>query len=121
MAAHPVSDPILSHTNTCDVSIDTVHSAEDLAGSHIVDQLPEYILRRPDLMKLLTIDAYVPPGSNEYNRMYQFMNNYNKWDELPNTADVNDMGSSHTFTVDNTSDYSNESIDSDCLIGKRQS
>ena len=28
LAAHPIGDPIWSHTNVCDISIDTVNSAE---------------------------------------------------------------------------------------------
>ena len=54
--------------------------------------------------------------------LYQFVDNYDKWDNLPNTAGVNnDMGSSHTFTTVNTSGYANESIKSDFWICKRQS
>ena len=46
----------------------------------------------------LFVDAYVPPDNNEDDGMYQFMDNYDKWDDLPNTAGVDDTGSSHTFT-----------------------
>ena len=72
-------------------------------------------------MELLTIDAYMPPDSNEDEGMYQFMDNYNEWDEPPNTISVNDMESSHTFTADNTSGSANESIKSDFGISKHQS
>ena len=72
-------------------------------------------------MKLLTIDACVPPDSNEDDEMYQFIENYDKWDEPPNTDGVNGMGSFHTFTAKNTSDSTNESIKSGVLIGNRQS
>ena len=72
-------------------------------------------------MKLLTIDAYVPPDTNEDNEMYQFMDNYNEWDKSPNTAGVNDMGISHTFTAVDTNDSTNESIKSDSRISERQS
>ena len=72
-------------------------------------------------MELHTIDAYLPPDINQDERMYQFMDNYNKWDESPNTFSVNDMGSSHTFTAADTNDSTNESIKLDFRIGKRQS
>ena len=49
------------------------------------------------------------------------MDNYDKWDELPNTAGVDDMGSSYTFTADDTSDSINESIKSNFWIGEHQS
>ena len=45
------------------------------------------------------------------------MDNYDEWDKLPNTFSVNDMGSSHTFTADNTDDSTNEFIKSDFWIG----
>ena len=37
LAAHPVDDAIWSHTNPSDVSIDTVNSAEIIAGSQITE------------------------------------------------------------------------------------
>ena len=40
------------------------------------------------------------------------MDNYDKWDESPNTAGVDDMGSSHSYTTI-TSGSANESIKSD--------
>ena len=42
-----MNNPIWDCTNACDVLIDTVNSAEALAGRHIVGQ-PEYIFRRPN-------------------------------------------------------------------------
>ena len=99
-----------------------MNSTEALAGSHItwrnITQGSTYTLRRPnprfeDIE--LFVDAYVPPDSNENDRTFQFMDNYDKWDESPNKAGVDDMGSSHIFTADNTSDSTNESIKSDFL------
>ena len=52
----------------------------------------------------------MPPDSSEDDGRYQFMDNYDKWDKSPITAGVNDMGSSHIFAVDNTSNSTNESI-----------
>ena len=49
--------------------------------------------------------------------MYQFMDDYNKWDESPNTAGVDDIGSSHIFTTV-TSGSLNKSIKSDFWIGE---
>ena len=125
MAAHPIDDPILSHTNAYDVSINTVNCAEALAGSHIIrydiTQRSTYTLHISNWRgELLTIDAYVPPDSSEDNEMYQFMDNYNEWDKSPNTAGVNDMGISHPFMTDNASNSINESIESGFGIGKRQ-
>ena len=39
LAAHPVDDPIWDHTDSCDILVDTVNSAEAMAGSHIVEDL----------------------------------------------------------------------------------
>ena len=107
-----------------------MNSAEALAGSHItqvVDNITPgstYTLRRhnPRFEDIkIYMDVYVPPDSSENDRIYQFMDNYDKWGKSPNTAGVNDMGSSHTFTVDNTSDSTNESIKLKFWIGKHQS
>ena len=50
------------------------------------------------------------------------MENYDKWDDLPNTASIdNDMENSHTFTTVNTSGSTNENIKSDFWIGAHQS
>ena len=126
LAAHPIGDTILSHTDAWEVSIDTVNTAEALAGTHIIQhditQGSTYTLCGPNpSYDLLTLDAYVPPDSSEDDRMYQCMDNYDKWDKSPNTAGVNDMGSSHTYTGDDTSDSTNESIKSNFWIGERQS
>ena len=54
--------------------------------------------------------------------LYKFMDNYDKWNNSPDTAIVGiDTGSSHTFTAVNTSGFTNKSIKSDFWIGKRQS
>ena len=77
MAAHPIDDPIWSYTDACDVSIDTVNSAETLAGGHIIrhniTQESTYTLRRPnprfeDIE--LIVDMYVPPDNIEDDGMY---------------------------------------------------
>ena len=60
----------------------------------------------------------MPPDSNKDDGMYQFMDNYNKWDKSPNTFSVNDMESSHTFTAVDTNDSTNGSIKSDFWIGE---
>ena len=39
LATHAIDNPIWDHTDACDVSIDTVNSTEDLAGSHITGGL----------------------------------------------------------------------------------
>ena len=111
----------MDRTDGCDVSIDTVNSAEVLADSHIAERVPEYILRQPESMEVHTIDTYVPPDSNEDDGMYQFMDNYVKWDKSTNTFSANDMGRSHTFMAVDTNDSTNESIKLDSCIGKRQS
>lgn len=64
----------------------------------------------------------VVSDSIEDDGLCQFMDNYNKWDDSPNTAVVDhDMESSHTFTTVNTSGSTNESIKLDFGISKRQS
>ena len=67
------------------------------------------------------MDVRVSRDSSEDDGMYQFMDNYNEWDESPNTLSVNDMGSYHSFTAVNTSDSTNESIKSDFRISECQS
>ena len=122
MATHANDNPIWDRTVACEVSIDTVNSKETLAGIHIVEQLPEYILCRPNpSYELLTVDAYTPPDSSEDDRMYQLIDNYNKWDKSLNKVGVNNMGSSHIFTTDSTSDSTNDTVKSDFWISKRQS
>ena len=59
------------------------------------------------------------PDSSKDDGMYKFMDSYDKWDESPNTAGVDDMESSHKFTADYSSDSTNESIKSDFWIGER--
>ena len=86
-----------------------------------MEQVPECILRRPEPIELYTIDAYVPPDSNEDEELYQFTDNYDKWGESTNIFSANDIGSSHTFTAVDTNDSTNEYIKSDFWIGKRQS
>ena len=50
------------------------------------------------------------------------MDSYNKWDDVPNTTDVdNDTGISHTFKTIDTSGSANKSINSDFWIRERQS
>ena len=69
-------------------------------------------------MELHTINAYIPPDSNEDDRLYQFVDNYKEWDKSTNSFSANDMGSSHTFTAADTNESTNESIKSDYRIGK---
>ena len=38
LTAHPTDDPICDCTNSCDILIDTVISAEAMTGAHIADQ-----------------------------------------------------------------------------------
>ena len=38
LAAHPIDNPIWDHTDPGDILIDTVNSAEDLAGAHVANQ-----------------------------------------------------------------------------------
>ena len=116
-----MDNPIWDHTNACDVLIDTVNSAEALAGSHIGGST--YTFRRPN-PRFEDIKHVVDVASNsiEDDGLYQFMDNSNKWDDLPNIAGINNaMGSSHTFTTVNTSGSTNKSIKLDFWIGKRQS
>ena len=101
LAAHPIDDSIWSHPNVCDFSIITVNSTEALAGIHTGEST--YTLHRPNpRFELITVDAYVPPDSSEDDKMYQFMDNYDKWGELPNTAGANDMESFNKFTAADT-------------------
>ena len=122
LAAHPIDDSIWSHPNVCDISINTVNSTEALAGIHTGEST--YTLHRPNPRfedNELFVDTFVPPDSIEDNRMYQFMDSYNKWDKLLNTAGVDDIGSFYTFMTNNTSNSADKSIKSDFGIGERQS
>ena len=98
-----MNDPIWSHTNACDVSIDIVNSVEALAGIHLGEST--YTLRRPN-QRFEDIKLYVdaPSDTIQDDGLYQLMDNYDKWDDLFNTTDVdNDAGISHTFTSVNMS------------------
>ena len=121
MAAHTIDDPIWDHFDACDVSIDIVNSAEALAGSHIAEWVPDYILHRSESTEVHTIYTYVTPVRNQDDKLYQFMDKYNKWAESTCTLSASDMGISHTFTEVDKIDSTNKSIKSDFLISKRQS
>ena len=104
MATHPIDDAIWSRTIPGDVSIDTMNSAEILAGSHITTG-STYTFRRSyphDLIHNDDVSWY--DGS-------AFLDNYDKWNKSPNTNSVNNI----------TNDSANESIKSDFWIGKHQS
>ena len=120
-AAHPVNDPIRDHPNACDVSIDTGDRVEAITGSHIVE--PEYIFRRPfHIFEDIELFDNAPSDIIDKDGLYQFMDNYDKWDDSLNTTGVNNyMGISHTITTINTSGSANKSIKSDFGIGERQS
>ena len=92
-----------------------------MAGSHIAKQ--EYIFHKPN-PGFEYIEHVVDMASNiiEEDGPYEFTDKYNKWDNLPNTAVVNnDTGSSHTFIAVNTSGSVNKSIKSDFGFSERQS
>ena len=57
----------------------------------------------------------------EEDRFYQYMDQYDKYDNTPYTPVTNgDMESSHPFTLSNTNKFGNKSIKSDFCIDKRQ-
>ena len=58
LVAHPVDDAIWSHTNPSDVSIDTVNSAEIIAGSHIKED-PTYAFERSYPFGLIDTPSHV--------------------------------------------------------------
>ena len=121
LVAYPVNDPIWDCTDSCDILIDTVNSAKVMAGSHIIE--PECIFHRSN-PAFEDTELFVDVASDtiQEDRIYKFMDNYDKWDNPPNTAVVGiDTGSSHTFTVVNASGSVNESIKSNFWICKRQS
>ena len=73
-----MNDPIWDHTNGCDILIDTLNSTENLAGSHIVGQ-PEQIFRRPDpAFEDIEIFVNVVSDTIQNDRLYHFLDNYNK-------------------------------------------
>ena len=111
LAAHPVVDPIWDHTYSYDILIDTVNSVEAMTGGHTVE--PEYIFRKPNPgFEYIEHIVYVSSDTIEEDWLYKFMNNYDKWDDLSNTAIVfSDKRNSHTiFTVVNTSESVYKSI-----------
>ena len=90
-------------------------------GSHIVE--PEYLFCRP-FSAFEDIELYINVLSDtiQDDILYQLMDNYDKWDNFPNTTAVNnDAGVSYTFTTVSASGSANKSIKSDFWIGKRQS
>ena len=103
LATHTIDDPIQNHTDACDVSIDTVNSAEALAGTHITVGL-RYTFCRSDSYNLISND-----NVSWYNGS-DFLENYNEWEKLRNTNGVE--------VVTNDAKYS---IKLDFWIGERQS
>ena len=111
MAAHPVDDAIWSHTNPSDVSIDTVNSAELIAGIHITEG-STYAFERLDPYGLLDTTSHVSYKDD--------MSWYDGSAFLDNFADSNKF--EDTIGDDDvTNNSTSESIKSDFGIGKRQS
>ena len=121
LTAHPVEDPIWDRTNSCNILINTVNSAETVAGIHSAEQ--EYRFCNSNAGFEYTKHVVnVTSNIIEEDGLYKFMENYDKWDNLPNIAVANnDTGSSHTFRAVNTSGSVNKSIKLHFWIGKRQS
>ena len=86
------------------MSFDTKNSVEALAGSHILGGL-RYTFRRTEPHNLIhNDDVSWYDGSD-------FLDNYNKWDELPSTNGAKVV----------SNDSTKEFIKSDFWIGERQS
>lgn len=118
---HPFNNPIWGQTNPCDVSVDTINSAEDLAGAHFIDQeydnltdqeykdcrqAQQYIARKYNrgLEQLkLKLAPNIIVVVEEEDGFCQFADQYNQWDTTPYTPVANDdMRSSDIFTLDNS-------------------
>ena len=111
LAAHPIDDAIWDHTNPSDVSIDTLNSAEDMAGIHITEGTT-YTFHTSDSYGLTDTTLNVSHEDNP--SWYDGSTFFDSLDEciaLPNNGDNNDVND----------DSKNESNKSDFRIGERQS
>ena len=111
LAAHPVDDAIWSHTNLSDVSIDTVNSAELIAGIHITEG-STYAFDRSDPYGLLDTTSHVShkDGMSWYDGS-AFLDSFTNLNKSANTNGHDDV----------TNNSKNKSINSDFWISKRQS
>ena len=110
MAAHPVDDAILSHSNPSDVSIDTANSAELIAGMHIIEG-STYTFERSDPYGLIGTTSHV---SHEDDMSYDgsaFLDSFTDFSKSEDTIGDDDI----------TNDSASGSIKSDFCIGERQS
>ena len=110
LAAHPVDDAIWSHTNPSVVSIDTVNSAEIIAGSHITEDLT-YAFERSYQFGLIDTPSHVSDEDD--------MSWYDGSAFLDSFTDFNK--STDTFGDDVTHESTSQSNKSDFRISKRQS
>ena len=110
MAAHPVDDAIWSHTNPSDVSIDTVNSAEIIAGSHITED-STYSFERSYPFGLIDTPSHVLDEDD--------MSWYDGLAFIDNFTDSSE--STDTFGDYVTHELTSESNKSDFRIGERQS
>ena len=110
MAAHPFDDAIWSHTNPSDVSIDTVNSAEIIAGSHITED-STYAFERLYPFGLIDTPSHVSDEDD--------MSWYDGLAFIENFTDSSE--STDTFGDYVTHESTSESNKSDFRIGERQS
>ena len=116
--------------------VDTINSAEDLAGVHFTAQDYEnltdeefdnlrqgqqFIAHKYDVgLEQLTLKSVpVIIIEEEVDKFYQFVDQYNQWDTTPYIPFTdNDMESSHKFTSELfTYESRNESVKSNFYIG----
>ena len=111
MVAHPVDDAIWSHSNPSEVSIDTVNSAELIAGIYITEG-STHVFDRSDPHGLLDTTSHVSHEDDMswYDRS-AFLDSFTDLNKLEDTIGDDDV----------TNNPTSESIKSDFWIGKRQS
>ena len=77
LTAHPVEDPIWDRTNSCNILINTVNSAETVAGIHSAEQ--EYSFHNFNAgFEYTEHNVDVAPNIIEEDRLYKFIDKYNE-------------------------------------------
>ena len=110
LAAHPVDDAIWSNSNPTDVSIDTAHSAEFLAGSHFTENFT------------YAFEKSYPFGSTDLSSSVPEEDDMSWYDGSSFLDTFNDSGESMNKSGNVAiHDSINVSIKSDFRIGERQS
>ena len=84
LAVHTFDDPILDHTDPCNVSIDTVDNAEIITSSHIMEELI-YACHKFDSQELLPVTVSMSHDDDE--SWFDVHKDFDSWHDTSETMD----------------------------------